>query len=103
MATFLITYHGGGGAPSSPEAAQQMLSAFQAWASSIGDHLIDPGAPLGAAKAVSAGGVADTNGSRPAGYTLITADDMDAAVALVTTHPFVGRGGTLIVSQALTP
>jgi hypothetical protein len=103
MATFLITYHGCSGPPSSPEAAQQMQAAFQAWVSTVGDNMIDPGAPLGAAQAVTTAGVADPEGVGPAGYTLISADDLDAAIAMVKNHPFIGRGGTLVVSQAMTP
>ena len=36
MPTFLITYHGGGEMPASPEAREQMMAAFQAWAASTG-------------------------------------------------------------------
>jgi hypothetical protein len=102
LATFLVSYYGGGGPPTSPEAAQQMLAAFQVWVSSVGDAMIDPGAPLGPGRSVSASGVGDDGGSGPAGYSLIRADDPDAAVALVTSHPFVARGGTLIVSEAVS-
>jgi hypothetical protein len=66
--------------------------------------MIDPGAPLGASKTVAPEGVTD---ARPAGqiggYSVIKADDMDAAVGLVKNHPFVGRGGSLQVSEAVAP
>ena len=38
-----------------------------------------------------------------AGYTVIEADDLDAAVGLVRSHPFITRGGTLQVLEALAP
>lgn len=86
MPTFLITYHGGAGMPASVEGRQQALAAFQAWAASVADNMIDPGAPLGAAKAVSSSGVSDDGDVGPAsGYTLISAESMDAAVAAVST------------------
>jgi hypothetical protein len=100
MATFLISYYGGA-PPTSPEAAQQMLAAFHGWATSVGDGMVDPGAPLGAARTVSAQGVSD-GGSGPEGYSLIRADNIDEAVALVRAHPFVARGGTLVVSEAVS-
>ncbi len=104
MPTYLITYHGGGGPPASAEAREQMMAAFGAWAASVGDHMIDPGAPLGAAKTVSPEGVSDSGpGTGPGGYSLISADDLDAAVGLVKNHPFVGRGGSLQVSEAVAP
>jgi hypothetical protein len=34
---------------------------------------------------------------------LISADDLDAAVVLVKNHPFVARGGSLQVSEAVAP
>ena len=104
MPTYLITYHGGSGPPPSAEAREQMMAAFQAWVASVGDHMVDPGAPLGASKTVSPEGVTD---AAPAGhidgYSLIKADDLDAAAGLVKNHPFVGRGGSLQVSEAVAP
>ena len=104
MATFLVTYHGGGGMPASPEAQQQMLAAFHAWAASAGDHMLDPGAPLGPTVAVTSDGVTDGAASGPiGGYTLLRAESLDEAVGVVKGHPFLGRGGTLQVSEAVTP
>ena len=103
MTKFLVTYHGAS-EPDSPEAAQQMMAAFMAWAQKAGSALIDPGAPLGPAKVVSSTGVTDGAADAPCGgYSIIEADDIDAAVALVTDHPFVGRGGELQVSTAVLP
>jgi hypothetical protein len=104
MATFLVTYHGGPGMPASAEAREQMLAAFQAWAAGVGDAMIDPGAPLGPRKTVSGSGVSDAPADATlGGYTLISADSLDDAVKAVTDHPFVGRGGTLQVSQVISP
>jgi hypothetical protein len=102
MPTYLVTYHGGGEMPSSPDAQAQMLAAFGAWAAGVGSAMADPGAPLGAAKTISAGGVTDGQVvARLGGYTLLRAANLDAAVELVRSHPFLGRGGSLQVSEAL--
>jgi hypothetical protein len=104
MPTYLVTYHGGGGPPTSPEAQAQMMAAFQAWAASVGDNMIDPGAPLGPSKVVTSDGVTDGAATgKLGGYTLITAGSLDAAVKAVQDHPFVGRGGALQVSEAVSP
>jgi hypothetical protein len=104
MPTFLITYHGGDGPPASPEAREQMMAAFQAWAASTGKSMIDPGAPLGLSKVVTSGSVTDgAADGRLGGYTVLSADDMDSAVGLVQGHPFLSRGGTLQVSEAVSP
>lgn len=101
MPKFLVTYHGGEGMPSSPEARQQVMHAFGAWATSVGDALLDPGAPLIANKTVSDGSISDGPAAGPVGgYTLLEADDLGAAVKLVESHPFIRRGGSLQVSEA---
>jgi hypothetical protein len=103
MMKFLVTYHGGS-EPDSPEAAQQVMAAFMAWAQKTGSALVDPGAPLGPAKVVSSTAVTDgTAEGSCGGYSIVQADDLDAAVALVADHPFVGRGGTLQVRTAVLP
>src|SRR5262245_26355703 len=84
MPTYLVTYHHGPGLPSDPAVLQQMLAAFQTWVAGVGPAMIDPGAPLGAAKTVSADGVVD--GQQEAtigGYTLLEAGSLDEAVALL--------------------
>jgi hypothetical protein len=102
MQKFLVTYHGGG-APA-PEEAQEAMAAFMAWASSAGDALIDPGAPLGPARTVTASSVADGPADTPAsGYSILQAADLDSAVDLVRAHPFISRGGSLQVSTATLP
>jgi len=103
MPNFLVTYHGGGPMPSSPEAVEQMKAAFGAWVGSAGPALVDPGAPLAAAKTVSSGSVRSGHADGPAeGYSVLTAASIDDAVKLVESHPFLKRGGTLEVSEALS-
>jgi hypothetical protein len=102
MPSYLITYHGGPGMPTDPEAAKQMLAAFQAWVTEVGSAMKDPGAPLGAAKTVSAASEADGQTAAPiGGYTVLEAATLDQAVGLVRSHPFLSRGGSLQVCEAI--
>src|SRR5262249_62146736 len=104
MPTFLVTYHGGGGPPASPEAREQMMAAFQAWAASAGDNMIDPGAPLGPSKVVTGDSVTDgAAGGNLGGYTVISADSRDEAVGVVKGHPVLSRGGPPPVRPAGPP
>jgi hypothetical protein len=103
MAKFLITYHGGGEMPADPAQREQMMSAFMTWAASVGDSLIDPGAPLGPAKLVARDGVSEDKEGAVGGYTLLTAESLDDAVEKVRNHPFISRGGTLRVAEAVAP
>ena len=103
MPSFLVTYHGGG-MPEGEEARQQAMADFGAWVGKTGDALTDPGAPLGAAMTVSAAGVHPGAADGPvAGYSVLRADDIESAVSLVRDHPFVGRGGSLTVLEAVSP
>ncbi|HYK67017.1 MAG TPA: hypothetical protein VEV45_03660 [Streptosporangiaceae bacterium] len=103
MAKFLVTYHGGGEPPADPAMREQMMAAFGAWAASVGENMIDPGAPLGPAKAVTSSDVRDDDNHIVEGYTVLSAGSLADAVALVRSHPFVSRGGTLVVSEAVAP
>ncbi len=104
MATFLVTYYGGGPMPDSPQAREQMTAAFQAWAASVGEAMVDPGAPLGPRKTVTSEGVTgEAADASLGGYTVIRAGSLDDAVSAVKGHPFLSRGGTLQVSQVVTP
>jgi hypothetical protein len=103
MPSFLVTYHGGS-MPQDEEGRQQVMAAFGAWVGQVGDALTDPGAPLGPSRTVSPDGVRDGDAEgRVGGYSVIRADDMDAAVDLVRDHPFVARGGSLQVTEAIAP
>jgi hypothetical protein len=103
MAKFLITYHGGGDMPADPAQREQMLSAFMTWAATVGDSMVDPGAPLGPAKLVTSDGVSDDTEDGVGGYTLLSADSVNDAVEKVRNHPFISRGGTLRVAESLAP
>jgi hypothetical protein len=103
MARFLVTYHGAG-APRNEEEQAAAMTAFMAWTNQVDSALIDPGAPLGGSTVVSSTGVADGVADGPAGgYSILEADDLAAAAELVRDHPFIARGGTLQVSQAVLP
>ena len=103
MTNYLVTYHGGG-MPETEEGRQQAMADFGAWVGKVGDALSDPGAPLGPAMTVSADGVHPGAADGPvAGYSVLRADDIESAVSLVRDHPFVARGGSLTVLEAVSP
>jgi hypothetical protein len=99
MSKFLVTYHGGSGMPADPAQMEKITAAFGAWLAKAGSAVTDPGAPLRPSTQVSNG----TPEPRVAigGYTVIEAEDVDAAVAVLRSHPFVARGGTLQVDELM--
>jgi hypothetical protein len=102
MTKFLIMYEGAFEMPPTPEAREQMMSAFGAWVGEVGANMVDPGAPLGASRTVTSDGDTEERSS-VGGYTIIDADTLDQAVGLVRSHPFLKRGGTLRVSESVAP
>ena len=100
MAKFLVTYVGGG-MPHDPELIAQARAAFGAWLAQSGDAVTDPGAPVHTVARLAAGEPAAE--LEIGGYSIIEAADVEAAKAVLASHPFVGRGGTLQVSEFIAP
>jgi len=98
MSRFLVTYHGSG-MPDDPELMEQAKAAFGAWVAQAGDAIVDPGAPVHRVTQVSSGSATDP--VEVGGYSIIQADSPDAAAAVLQSHPYVARGGTLQVNQVL--
>ena len=69
----------------------------------LGTAIVDGGAPTGQAKTVNPdGSVADGGGANPlTGYTVVTAADLDAAVALAKGCPILSTGGTIEVAETI--
>ena len=105
MTTFLFVYHApmppADATPADPAELEAVTNAWMAWAGRVGEGLIDFGAPL-------AGGVHVTpDGTSPstqdvAGYSLVQADSMEAALALAEGHPHLAMPGgcTIEVHEA---
>jgi hypothetical protein len=100
MTNFVLLYTGGG-MPESEEEGAAVIAAWGAWYGRLGEAIVDGGNPFGAAKNVSADGVDDGPVSSPpiTGYTIISADSLDAAVAQVQDHPHLNYGGQVSVFE----
>jgi hypothetical protein len=98
MSRYLVTYHGSG-MPEDPAQMEQAKAAFGAWVGEAGNALADPGAPLRMVTQVAAGDATDPVAI--GGYSILGAASLDDAVALLRTHPYVARGGTLQVNEVL--
>ncbi|WP_422367190.1 YciI family protein [Pelagibius sp.] len=92
MPQFIFAYHGGQ-KPDSPEEGAKMMARWQAWVDDLGDAMVNPGNPVGKSKTVSADGVADDGGSNPlAGFSVVEADSIDAAINMAKACPFIEMG-----------
>jgi hypothetical protein len=72
------------------------------WFESLGSVVVDGGAATGAAKTVGPGGSISDGGSRGlTGYSIVSADGLDAAVELAKGCPVLEIGGAVDVYEAI--
>jgi hypothetical protein len=101
MPNFLIAYYGVY-KPASTVAGIAQTQKWKAWVESLGDAVINPGTPLQASKIVTSDGVTeDNNHNAMSGFVVIKAANMDAAVEIARSDPFLETGGKIRVSQMM--
>jgi hypothetical protein len=100
MPQFLFVYHGGN-TPTDPAEVEATMAAWGAWFQDMGAALEIPGNPVGQSYTVSDSGVVDNGGSNPAsGFTVIKADNIEAATAMAKGCPMVVNGsGSVEVAE----
>lgn len=90
MPKYVFIYHAPPTAPDAtpptPEQMQVIMDAWSAWAGRVGEGLVDFGTPLDAGVRVT------RDGNEPstrdvAGYSIVEAEDLNAALALADNHP----------------
>ncbi len=100
MSNYILAYHGGK-KPESPEEGTKHMAKWQAWVGDLGDAMVNPGTPLGKSRTVSTSGVSDNGGENPlTGYSIVKADNMDAALDIAKACPFLDIG-TLEVAEVM--
>ncbi len=100
MTNFVLIYTGGG-IPESKEEQAQVMADWGAWYGGMGDAIVDGGNPFSNSKSITASGVSDGPVSAPpaTGYTVISAESLDAAVAKAENHPHIKHGGQVSVYE----
>lgn len=74
----------------SPEEAQAHQQEFFAWVGSLGEAVVNPGMPFGPPTRVDANGVSsEARADRLTGVTIVEAEDMDAALEIAKSCPYV--------------
>ena len=101
MANFVFIFHGGDHPESEAEGAK-MMQEWDTCLADLGDAVIDPGQPMGMSKTLmSDGSVVDNGGSNPAsGYSLHAAENIDAALKMAQSCPFLNINGTIEVAES---
>ncbi len=93
MAKYVFLYLGGT-PPSNPEEGKKVMDAWMAWFGRVGSQIVDGGAPFGPRKTI--GGSASSGAG---GYSIMSADSLDAAVHLTDAHPHLMSGGSIEICE----
>jgi hypothetical protein len=99
---------GGSGTKPSPAEMQEMYAKFAAWQKKFTGNLTDPGGRLGAGKLVAPDAAADGPfvevKELVGGYMIVTADSLEAAIAVARECPgLVGPGSGVEVIEIRGP
>lgn len=97
---YVLTYTGGGGMPETEAEQAELMEAWGGWFGALGDAVVDGGNPFGQAKTIAADG-AVSDGSNCSGYSIISADSLDDAVAKAKGCPVLASGGAIEVNEAI--
>ena len=101
MAKFVLAYTGGQ-MGETPEDQQAQMEAWMNWFGALGDSIVDAGNPFGPSSTISSDGAVTEGGrSALAGYSIISADDLDQACSKAKGCPVLASGGAIEVYEAM--
>jgi hypothetical protein len=92
MPTFVFAYR----SPIGFEPSAETVGAWYAWFDGMGDHLVELGKPV---SEVAVLGNNDPARTQLGGYSIISADDLEAAVAIAKGCPQLDRDGGVEIGQ----
>jgi hypothetical protein len=100
MPNYVLAYRGGK-MPESETEKQGGLAKWGEWYGQLGANAIDVGAPFGPSKSVDpTGATTDGAPSQLSGYSVISADTIDGAVAAAKMCPILEIGGSVDVYES---
>ena len=107
MKKFVVIYHAPVSAieqmaSASPEEMKKGMEPWMEWVATCGDGLVDLGSPLGGGQKLSKTGSTPSDKS-VTGYSILKAEDIDGAKALLQGHPHLefGAGCEIEVHESL--
>jgi hypothetical protein len=92
---YMYLYLGGGAPPASEAEGKAMMAKWMEYFGKLGPAVVDGGAPFAPESKFLGRGAA----GHPRGYSIITADSLDKAVALTAGHPHLANGGGIEVLE----
>jgi hypothetical protein len=92
MPTFVFSYRSRVGYEPTPESG----AAWRAWFDGLGDQVADLGQPVVRRASI---GNTDQDSTELGGYSLVTADDIDGALAIAKGCPHLDRSGGVEIGE----
>ncbi|HEC43502.1 MAG TPA: hypothetical protein ENI20_11800 [Bacteroides sp.] len=80
-------------ATSSPEDMKKGMEQWMVWAEKCGDGLVDMGTPLGGGQKLLPDGSSANSSGQAVGYSVLQAENLDAAKAMLQGHPHLAWNG----------
>jgi len=101
MPNFMIAYHGGN-QPSSKEEGMAQMEKWNAWVKGLGEAIVNPGTPLPVSKIITSSSVKDDpDPNSMKGFAVVKAENIEAAIQIAQSDPFLDNGGTIRVSEMM--
>jgi hypothetical protein len=101
MAKYLLVYHGGSGMAASADEQAAAVAAWNDWFGRLDGALVDGGNPTAAVRHITPDGRVSDDPTGPTGYSIISAADLDEAVALAKGSPLLQAGGSIQVAETI--
>ena len=92
---YMYLYLGGGAPPTSEAEGKAMTAAWMGYFGKLGPALIEGGAPFAPGSKVLGKGAP----SRASGYSIVSADSLEKAIAMTEGHPHIAHGGGVEVFE----
>jgi hypothetical protein len=98
---YLLVYYGGK-VESDPKKAKEAMGAWMKWFQDLGKAVVDAGAPTAPGKTVTGKGVKKgVIGDPVTGYSILQAENLDAAGDMAKKSPQMGAGGQIAIYELL--
>jgi hypothetical protein len=98
----MFVYYGGvSEAAPTPEQQKKTMDVWMGWFGKLGKAVVEIGAPTKPGKTVSKAGARATGKDGVAGYSIVKANNLGAAVNMAKSHPDVKRGMKIAVYEIM--
>jgi hypothetical protein len=91
MPKYVIAYLGGKKLEN-PEQRAAHMARWKAWVDGLGTAMVNSGTPLGPGKLVNSKGISERGPNCLTGFSIVSADNMDAALQIAQRCPFLDIG-----------